>query len=369
MPIYSYMKKGKEHWYYAFEVKDKYGERKTIKKRGFTGKTEARAAERLARVEWEKGQYVDPSKLTVSEYMEDWLANKQDVSKETRETNEGHIKNHISPAIGHILFQKLDVTDIERLTRSLQEKGLADGTVRKIFNLVQTAFKTAQRKEQIAKNPFDLLDKGSRPRAGKSKVDYWTKEEVKQFFSVLNHRHRILFVLAIYTGMRRGEILGLRFKDIDFENSQIRIRQTLKPRGRVKEGGKNENAERSITISKFVQKELKRHKTVIIQERWEEKIDFKDDSYVVCHPDGQPASLGNFHKFWMRILKNTNMRQIRFHDLRHTCASLLLTSGAHPKVVQELLGHSSIKVTLDLYSHLMPNMQREALEKLDQMLN
>lgn len=380
MPIYPYMKNGKEHYYYAFEVKDKNGRRKTIKKRGFTGKTECRNAERQARVDWERGQYVDPSKMTVAEYMEHFLDNKQDLSPETRETNKGHIKNHINPVIGDIPFQKLSVDDIEKLIKSMREKTLpkgthgakgeklADGTIRKIFNLLQTAYKAAHKKELIAKNPFDLLDDGSRPRASKPKVDYWTVEEVKQFFSVLEHRQKILFVLAIYTGMRRGEILGLRWRDIDMKNSQIRIRQTLKPKGRVKDGGKNQNAERSITFSKYVGDELKRHKAMIVQECWESGREFKDDGFVVCSPDGQPASLGNFHKFWTRIIKKTNMRYIRFHDLRHTCASLLLTSGVHPKVVQELLGHSSIKVTLDLYSHLMPNMQSEAVKKLDEML-
>lgn len=375
MPIYPYMKKGKEHYFYAFEVKDKNGGRKTIKQRGFETKGAARSAERQARVEWEKGQYVDHSKMSVTEYMEYWLDNKQDVSPETRETNKGHIKNHITPAIGEVLFQKLSVDDIEKLINSMQQKTLpdgtklSDGTIRKIFNLVQTAYKAAQKKELIVKNPFDLLDKGSRPRASKSKVDYWTVEEVKKFFSVLEHRQRILFILAIYTGMRRGEILGLRWKDIDFVNSQIRIRQTLKPRQRVKEGGKNDNAERSITISKYVKSELKKHKNLVIQECWSAEREFKEDGFVVCQPDGNPISIGNFDKFWKRVIKNTGMRKIRFHDLRHTCASLLLTSGAHPKVVQELLGHSSIKVTLDTYSHLMPNMQSEAVNKLDKMLN
>ncbi|GIO39056.1 site-specific integrase [Paenibacillus antibioticophila] len=369
MPIYPYIKKGKEHYYYAFEVKKKDGSRKTIKQRGFKGKTEARAAERQARVDWEKGQYIDPSKMTVTEYMDYWLENKHNISDETLETNKGHIKNHITPAIGSIPFQKLTVDDIHHLVKSMQDKELADGTIRKVFNLIQTAYNSAQVKELIVKNPFSLLDKGSRPKPSEAKVDYWSVDEVKHFFSVLNHRQRILFILAIYTGMRRGEILGLRWKDIDFENSQIRIRQTLKPRQKIKKGGKNSNAERSITCSNFVKSELRKHKTMVIQECWDQKREFNDEGFVVCHSDGKPMNVGNFHRFWKRILANNNMREIRFHDLRHTCASLLLTSGAHPKVVQELLGHSSIKITLDTYSHLMPNMQGEAVDKLDKMLN
>jgi integrase len=375
MPIYPHMKKGREHWYYAFEVKDRNGERKTIKKRGFKGKTEARNAEREARVAWDKGSYIDPSKISYGEYVTNWLKNKQDISIETRETNEGHLKNHVIPELGHILLQKVSVADIEDFVQALQKKGLADGTVRKIFNLVQTSFKSAERKELILKNPFNLLDSGSRPKVTKKNFDYWTTEEVKQFFKVLDHRQKMLFVLAIHTGMRRGEILGLRWKDVDFKNNQLRITQTLKPRRRLKDGGKNQNASRSITVSPYVLSELKKQQSLIEQEKLEAE-EYFDHDLVVCQENGQPVSVGNFTKFWDRLIERTGMRRIKFHELRHTCASLLLTAvdpktgkTIHSKVVQELLGHSSISVTIDLYSHLMPNMGADAGNALDNILN
>ncbi|WP_233277686.1 tyrosine-type recombinase/integrase [Paenibacillus durus] len=107
---------------------------------------------------------------------------------------------------------------------------------------------------------------------------------------------------------------------------------------------------------------------MILQECEQPNREFKEEDFVVCNPDGRPVSIGNFHKFWTRIQTKTNMRKIRFHDLRHTCASLLLALGTHPKVVQELLGHSSIKITLDMYSHLMPNMHSDAVNKMDDLL-
>lgn len=369
MPVYPYTKSNKEHFYYAFEVKDRNGKRKTIKERGFTGSREAKAAERAAQVEWDKGKYIDPSKLNYGEYVTSWLESKQDISIETRETNQGHLKNHIIPEIGHIPFQKVGPNDISKMITTLQSKGLADGTIRKIFNLVQTSYRTAVVKELVIRSPFDLLDKGSRPKTSKPKVDYWTKEEVKQFFKVVENRQKILFVLAIYLGLRRGEATGLRWQDVDFENSQIRIRQTLKPRQRIKEGGKNTNATRSISISPFVLSELRRHKSLILKECLEVKRQWKDSETVVCQTNGEPVSLANFHKFWTRIVENTSSRYIKYHDLRHTCASLYLSAKIHPKVVQELLGHSSIKVTLDLYSHVMPNMQHEAVKVMDELLN
>jgi len=367
VPIYPYIKNGKEHYYYAFEVKDRNGKRKTIKKRGFKGKTEARNAEREARVAWEKGHYIDPSKMTFGDYITNWLANKQNISLETRETNQGHLKNHIIPVLGGIPLQKVNVSHIEELITSLQAKGLAEGTIKKIYNLVQTAFKTASKREIISRNPFDLLDDGSRPKVSKPEIDYWTVEEVRHFFNVLEHRQRILFILAIHTGMRRGEMLGLRWKDIDFEGGRLRISQSLKPLQGLKKGVKTASGYRSISLSPYVLSELKKHRAMILQERLSTKH-YQDHDLVICQPNGEPVSVGNFTKFWKRIVQNTGMRYIRFHDLRHTCASLLFSAGVHPKVVQELLGHSSIKVTLDTYSHMMPNMQADAASALEKML-
>jgi integrase len=369
VPIYEYQKSGKTHYYYAFEVKDENGKRKTIKKRGFKGKTEARLAEAEARVMWEKGTYIDPTKITFGEYITNWLDNKQDISVETRYTNNGHLKNHIIPEMGHIPLQKINVIHIENFIKTLQKKDIADGTVKKIFNLVQTSFKAAMKKELISKNPFDLLDKGSKPRNSKPKIEYWTTEEVKDFFSKLEHRQKILFILAIYTGMRRGEMLGLRWKDIDFETSQIRISQTLKHLQGIKEGVKTDSGYRSITVSPFVIAELKKHRAMILQEQLAaNEGEYYDQNLVICQKNGNPVSSSNFHKFWMGILDKTGMRKIRFHDLRHTCASLLFSAGVHPKVVQEQLGHSSIKITLDIYSHMMPNMQADAAKALEKML-
>jgi integrase len=368
MPIYPYEKNGKEHYYYAFEVKDDNGKRKTIKKRGFTGKKEARDAEAIARTEWIKGSYIDPSKVTFGEYITEWLTNKQDISPETRDTNEGHLRNHIIPEMGHIPLQKVNVMHIEKFIKTLQGKGLADGTVSKIYNLIHTCFKSAIKKELIIKNPFDLMDKSSKPRSSKPKIDYWTKEEVKHFLGALKHRQRILFVLAIYTGMRRGEMLALRWKDIDFETSQVRISQSLKPIQGIKKGVKTDAGFRSITVAPTVIAELKKHRAMIAKEKLAAE-DYDDHDLVVCRENGKPVSLGNFDKFWKSVLKQTGMRHIRFHDLRHTCASLLFAAGVHPKVVQEQLGHSSIKITLDTYSHMMPNMQESAAKALEKMLN
>lgn len=379
MPIYPYKKKdGKEFYRYAFEVKDKLGKRKTIKQDGFKGKKEARDAELDARTAWKKGIHVDLSKSTYGEYITTWLKNKQDISEGTRYTNEGQLTNYIIPELGHILLQKVNVTNIEEFIQAMQTKKmkngkpLSSGTIKKIFNLVQTSFKAATKKELISRNPFDLLEDAAKPRVEDVQIDYWSKEEVKRFLGGFDDRLKIIFLLAIHTGMRRGEILGLRWKDIDFDNAMISIRQIQGFKGRMKDGAKTTAGDRSISISPSLLSELNKHRLVIESEkRWfkqESGKKYSDNDLVACQKDGRAVSWGNFHKFWVRRLDKLKVRHIRFHDLRHTCASLLLSGGVHPKVVQELLGHSSIKVTLDLYSHTMPNMQSDAVKALDQML-
>ncbi|WP_172798850.1 site-specific integrase [Paenibacillus sp. FJAT-26967] len=367
MPIYEYIKSKKVHYYYAFEVKDSNGKRKTIKQNGFTGKTEARLAEADARVKWAKGQHIDPKKITYAEYALEWYKHKHDVSERTREINEGQFTNHIFPVFGDVPLQKIQPTHIESMIKKLKEKHLADGTIKKVFNLVNTSLKAAVKKELIIRNPIDLMD--SKPRTKKGKTDFWTKEEVIEFLSKMNHRLRILFVLAIYTGMRRGEILALQWKDVDLDKGQVRISKILDYKTKVKNGTKTDAGYRSISIPPYVIGELKKHKKLLTLEKWKLKESYIDNDLIVCRSNGQPVSWSNFHKFWLRILEKTESRPIRFHDLRHTCASLLLSTGAHPKVVQELLGHSSIKITLDRYSHMVPNLQAEAVMSLEKMLN
>lgn len=368
MPIYPYTKKGKEHWYFAFEVKDHNGKRKTIKQRGFTGKTAARNAEREARVAWEKGDYIDPSKTTFGEYMKEWLENKQNMTEHTRYTNVSYFNNHIMPTLGHIPLQKVNVAHIEKFIKSLRDKGLSDGTVKKIYALSRTAMKAAATKEMITKDPFTLLDDSDKPYVKHQNINYWTKEEVKKFLSSFEHRYKIAFTLAIYTGMRQGEILGLKWDEVDFDNNQIRVRNTLTFKKKLKDGAKSSSGNRSISVSDFVMKELRKHKALMAQEGLINAKTKSKDKLVIHSTNGNPVDSSTLRVLFKRICDENKIRKIRFHDLRHTCASLLLQAGVHPKVVQEMLGHSSIKITLDTYSHLLPNMQNDAAKTLEQML-
>ena len=134
-------------------------------------------------------------------------------------------------------------------------------------------------------------------------------------------------------------------------------------------GAKTESGNRSITIPDILIDKLRKHIEMIENEMKRYGENYNKEKLLVCSVKGTPLTIPNLRRLWYRLLEETGSRKIRFHDLRHTCASLLLSVGAHPKVVQELLGHSSIKITMDLYSHLMPNMHSEAINKLGELIN
>lgn len=366
MPAYKDKNTKNNPWYFAFEVKDENGKRKTIKKRGFKTKREAEIFEVEARNEWNKGAYYEPIKSTFGEYIYNWIENKQNLSEQAKYNNINHIKHHIIPLIGHVPMSKLNVFVIEKFISDLQQRNLAESTVRKIYNIVNTSLNAAVKKELLPKNPMTLLE--AAPRVSKKKLDYWTADEVKQFLNGFEHRQKIVFQLAIYTGMRMGEILGLSLDDIDLENKHIHVRQVLTYDAKLKAGAKTISGNRSISIPESLLDPLEAQIKAMELEIAQNGGEYNKDRLLVCTMTGKPLTKPNLTSTWYYLLKVTKVRKIRFHDLRHTCASLLLQIGVHPKVVQELLGHSSIKVTIDLYSHMTPNMQADAIKALDDYL-
>lgn len=368
MPVYKDPNIKKNPWYYAFEVRDKEtGKRKTIKKRGFKRKQDAELAEAEARLAWEKGTIGNGSSIKFGEFIWEFIKKKHNLSGQTRYNNENHIKTHIEPYLGHYKLNEINVSVLEDFIEKLNEKGLAESTCGKIFSIVNSALKSAAKRGLIVQNPVDLLE--YKPRMTKRRVDYWTVDEVNKFLNGFEHRQKIVFELAIYTGMRLGEILGLPISNIDLKAKKIYIRQVLTFDGKIKMGAKTESGNRSITIPDILIDKLRKHIEMIENEMKRYGENYNKEKLLVCSVKGTPLTIPNLRRLWYRLLEETGSRKIRFHDLRHTCASLLLSVGAHPKVVQELLGHSSIKITMDLYSHLMPNMHSEAINKLGELIN
>lgn len=364
-------KKTKEMWFYCMSLgKDANGKRILIKKRGFKSKREAEKALREAQVSADKGVFVKPTKTKYSEYVKEWFSTRQNkLSRMTISVSEININQHIIPHIGHIPLSELNVLHIEKFLRDLRDKSLAEGTIKKIFSLVSSSLISAVKKDLIPKNVAALAE--NKPKVKRKPVEVWDEQDVRHFLQVVREsgsRYYIAFHLALTTGMRQGEILGLRWQDIDFKRNLISVRQTLSHDGKEFGIPKTESSIRSITIDSNTLEALKQHQTVVSKEKEDNAGIYQDHDLVACTASGTPCRPRDLDKRWVKLRDKSGLRKITFHDLRHTHASLLLKSGAHPKVVSERLGHSSIQITLDLYSHLFPNLQMDAAEGIGEML-
>lgn len=312
------------------------------------------------------GTYVEPSKETLASFIQQWLIEKKkNVRNSTYESYEILSKVHIIPKIGHYQLNKLNQVHINKFYDELSET-LSNSTILKIHKILKMALNKAVQYGYIAKNIMGVIDA---PRLNKPEMTVWNEEEVRSFLEVAKEeRLYIAFLLAVTTGMRRGEILGLRWKNIDFENYSISVIQTLSNTGDRFQETKTSNGKRSIALPVEVIDQLRRHKLMIAKEKLKAGPVYQDNDLIVCTSIGTKMLPSNLRRTWNRLLEKCNVPKIRFHDLRHTHATLLLKQGVHPKIVQERLGHANIKVTLDTYSHVLPGLQEEAAKRFGESL-
>ncbi|MCP3773750.1 tyrosine-type recombinase/integrase [Paenibacillus sp. MZ04-78.2] len=362
-------------YYYVVDV-GKDGERKQKKKRGFATKKEAEIALAKLLTEVNDGTYLEPSKNTLVQLMEKWIESKKgNMTRLTVDSYKSYIVNHIAASnIGLKQLAKLSSDDIEEFIKYLRTKktdkgkNLSDSTIQRIFNIVVTALNYAKKMKYVKENVALNVD---RPQISKRKLQVWDVEEVNKFLEhIKKYRHFLAFYLAIHTGMRQGEILGLPWSNVDFDNKIIRVTQTLEHDAKgITEGAKTNSSVRSISISDEVMVQLKKQYHMIEEEKENAGELYQDNDLVICTNIGKPVFADTLTKFMRKSIRELNITPIRFHDLRHTSASLILKIGVHPKIVSERLGHSSVTITLDTYSHLLPNMQEEAAKRLSNLLN
>ncbi|MEF3312629.1 site-specific integrase [Paenibacillus sp. GYB004] len=362
-------------WMFVVDIKDETGKRKQKRRRGFKSRKEAQAELTKLLNDVNDGTYIEPVKTTLGEYMLTWLDSKHDnMSRLTIDSYRSYIKNHVAPSIGHVALSKLSPLDIQKLVTDLRSKkdhkgrSLSASTIQRIFNIVVTSLNNAKKMQLIKENVAKLIDK---PKIKKKKIEVWDVDEIRVFLDgMYDNRHYICFHLALLTGMRQGEILGLSWKNIDYEKKLIHVTQTLShDRKEINHGAKSHAGVRSISINEKDVAELKRHAHRIEEEKEKagEEL-YEDRGLVVCTNIGRPVFADTIGKMFRKYYRKFNVTPIRFHDLRHTHASLLLKQGVHPKIVSERLGHSSVTITLDTYSHLLPNMQEEAASGLGNLI-
>jgi integrase len=233
-----------------------------------------------------------------------------------------------------------------------------------VHTVVRRALRDAMRLKMIDSNPADAADPPSR-RMRSPVFPTWSPAELRQFLrATATDQDYAAYHLAAFTGLRRGELLGLRWGDIDLENAVLRVVQTVVGlwNGELYIGPtKTDRSRRVIALDRQTVIVLRRHRR--ISERVTSRHG-KDDAFVFCDTEGKPVNPERFGDRFRSNVRRVGVPRIRFHDLRHTHATHALQAGIHPKIVSERLGHASIVITLELYSHALPNMQAEAAETI-----
>jgi integrase len=344
------------------------GKRKQKRRRGFASKKAAETALIQLKNESLQGTYIEPTQQKYCDYFNEWLSGKaHNISSQTLQNYKSYFSKHINSVFGQVPLSKINPLLVQKFITTLREKKLSDSTIKRIFSVVNTSLNNAVKMELIAKNPASVIEK---PAVKVKEMKIWDIEEVTNFLQKSkNSPYYIAFLLAITTGMRQGEILGLRWKDVDLDGGVLYVKQTLSHDGKTfKAGAKSKAGNRTIGIDDYTISALKQHRKIIAQNQLKYGISFQKNDLVICTPKGTPVNPRNLLRAFYNLMDNNHIPKIRFHDLRHTHSSLMLKQGENIKLISERLGHSNVRITLDTYSHVMPNMQKEASNRLSNKL-
>ena len=254
---------------------------------------------------------------------------------------------------------------VERAYADLAEGGLSNRSVVQAHTVLHNAMKKALQWGLISRNPTEAADV---PRPLRNEMQTLSEDEVRLLFAATaTDELHALWVLLATTGLRLGEALGLKWADIDFENQRLFVRRALQPQ---KENGlvfvepKTAKSRRTVYFAEGAGAALKEHRKPQNEARLRLGETWQDNDLIFCRADGSPLDPGNVTHHFQVLLKRAGLKKVRVHDLRHTAASLHLARGENPKVVQEMLGHSTIAVTMDIYSHVTPAIHAAAASKM-----
>lgn len=343
------------------------GKRKRFYRTVKGSKKEAEKAMRNFINELENQTFTKDSKITVKDFIHQWieLYIKDQLSPTTVQHYVVQTENYIIPVFGKMYLQQVKNIDVQKWVFSLQKKSpltgkpMAPKTIKNIFLNLSAAMKKAVMLELIPKNPCDNI---TMPKLERFHPDIYSMEEVEHMLDCAKGTSMYLpLMIEICIGLRRGELLALKWKHIDFENGYLSVEENLVTvdNERITKAPKTQSGKRTIQIPTTLLTLLKTTKA-------DRKA--KENDYIICQADGSPYKSDSFSLKFRRFLKANDLKHIRFHDLRHINATIMLSLGISPKVAQERLGHSSYQITMDIYSHVLKKVEKEAAEKLDEAL-
>jgi integrase len=336
----------------------------------FKTQSEARQWLQTTRSQIQDGLTFMGAKTTLKEFLEEWLKGyAQAVRSKTYHQYVQIVHQHIDPAIGAIKLKDLRPDQIQTFYNTKITGGTSPRTVLLIHAVLHRALNHALKWGLLGRNPAQAV---TRPKFKRKEMKTLNDSQVRVLLSASKGtRNEALFWLAVSTGMRQGEILGLKWSDLDWRMKRLQIQrqlQRLTGEGLVFTEPKTSAGKRAIVLSATMIEKLREYLALQQQERQLAGEKWEENDLIFPNWNGKPQHQRYVYQDFKDTLKKTGLPDIRFHDLRHTAATLMLQQGIHPKVVQERLGHSDISMTLNTYSHVLPSMQEEAAEKMDELL-
>lgn len=372
-------KRGKDSYTIVFELgrDPSTGKRKQqwVSVKGTKKEAEKRLSELLNQLD--NGVYMKPGKTTIAEFLEKWIRDYSwaNLAPRTAEGYEHIIRRHIIPSLGKMVLTQLKPEHIQRYYSNKLTSGRHDGeglsprTVRHHHMCLHTALQSAMKWGLLARNPVDAVDP---PRCQRAEIQILNEDEINTLLEAAKSTlYYPLFYTALFTGMRRSELLALRWCDVDLLLCTVSVSRTLHllNKGCVTiRPTKTAKSRRQVALSPSNALILREHRENQETLRILSGTTLKEGDFVFSQLDGKPLLPNTVTHNWIKLVRRIGLQGIRLHDARHSHASLLLKQGVHPKIVQERLGHASIQVTLDTYSHVAPGLQEAAAVGFDELL-
>lgn len=343
----------KGEYFFTVRVKDKKGKVRQAKRRGFKSQKEARLAEAQFLIDWETEELTEENlkfEDVANEYL-DWYKKRRKESSYNKIS--GIINTNILPKFGNKKMENIRNRDITKFQDDLIDKEYAASHIKKIHTTLSAVFNYAIKQEYVKVNPAAVV--GNVDLEEEKHVNYWTLEEFKQFISVVdNPLYYTLFMTLYYSGMRKGEALALTWKDIDFEENKININKTAY--NRKVTTTKTKASRRTVIMPK--------HTIRLLSQLKASQEHYKPD-YVVFGEFHDHVSTTAIDNNFAKYVKAAGVKKIRIHDFRHSHASYLINKNAIPGIIAQRLGHSDIGTTLNIYSHLYPSTEKEAVLQME----
>ncbi len=340
------------------------------KRKAFYGKTRSEVQQKLTAAlrDRDRGLPVASDRQTVGLYLAGWLdATRHQLKPGSWRRYEEITRRHIVPTLGKLPLTKVGPQDVQRLYAVKLDEGLSTTTVHYIHRTLRRALAEAERQGAVARNVARLV---TPPRPRREEIHVLDSEQVRRLLDEAEgHPLEAFFTLAIHTGMRVGELLALRWKDVSLDRASLSVQATLQ---RTRDGSvtfaspKSAKSRRQIALSPTAVAALRRHRARQLEERLAAGGTWQNSDIVFTDLVGRPLNGIHVLRYqFAPLLKRAGLPPMRLHDLRHTCATLLLGRSINPKIVSEMLGHSTVAITLDLYSHVLPTMQQSAASALE----